>query len=273
MIATSDCVELPSGVSLTSDRLADTVRGCSWPLNDSGSFILRRAGSPLDAVARELAEAHDLPPDVARFDVLRFIWTLNSLALVNIVPSGHRLRRLADWLGLTLRLAPTGALPTPITRRRRLDTGSMVRGVVSTLRASGFRVLAIATASTLVLLPPTMIVGGPGRVGALAVGLGVGTAIGVGLHEAGHAAMLRGVPSALVVRGRRTFLLHAPLAPARRSLVAVSGPAAAVAAGMALVLLGAAHAEPSVVVLGLPLAAHSLSLTVLGGDGRAACGI
>ncbi len=32
-------------------------------------------------------------------------------------------------------------------------------------------------------------------------------------------------------------------------------------------------AAPLLVILALPLAAHALSLTVLGGDGRSACGI
>jgi len=273
MIAESDCVDLAPGVSLANAHLADVVRGSSWPLNNSGVFILERVGLRLDVVVRELAEAFDLPLDVARFDVLQFIWTLNALALVNVIQSGSRLRRGADWLGLAARLAPAGALPTPITRRRPLDTGSALRGAASSLRASISRVIAIAAASTLALLPLAAIAGGSGRSWCAAVALGVATGMGVGLHEAGHAASLRGVPSVLVLRGRRTFVLHAHLDPVRRSLVAVAGPAVAAALGFGLVGLGAAGAEPSVVILGLPLAAHALSLTVIGGDGRAACGI
>jgi len=273
MIADSDRVDLAWGVSLTDAQLADVVRGCSWPLNNSGVFILERVGRRLDVVVRELAEVFDVPLDVARFDVLQFIWTLNALALVNVVQSGSHLRRAADWLSLALRLAPAGALPTPITRRLPLDTGSALGGIASSLRASVSRVIGIAAASAIVLLPLAVIVGGSGRFGSLAVALGVATGIGVGLHEAGHVASLRGVPSALVLRGRRTFVLHAPVGPVRRSLVAVAGPAVVTATGLALVVLGAAGSEPSVVVIGLPFAAHALSLTVIGGDGRAACGI
>ncbi len=273
MIATSDRIDLASGVSLLNAHVADVVRDRSWPLNNSGVFILERVGHRLDVVVRELAEAFDLPLDVARFDALQFIWTLNALALVNVIQSGSRLRRMKDWLGFALRLAPAGALPTPITCRHPLDTGGVLRGVVSSLRASIARVVAIAAGSAVALLPLVATVGGSGRLGYLAVALGIATGMGVGLHEAGHVASLRGVPSALVTRGRRTYVLHAPVGPIRRSLVAVSGPALASVTGLALVVLGVAGSEPEVLILGLPFVAHALSLTVIGGDGRAACGI
>ena len=273
MIVDKDHVDLPSGVSMSNGHLEDVVRGRSWPLNESGAFVLGRAGRPLEAVVRELAEAFGLPLDVARLDVLRFVWALNALALVNVVQSGSRLRRSADWLGLAARLVPAGALPTPIARRHPLDTGGVPRAVVGSLRATGFRVVIIAAASTAALLPLAAAMGGQGDILALALALGAGTGIGVGLHEAGHVASLRGVPSALVLHGRRTFVLHAPLGPGRRSLVAISGPGVAVAAGLVLVVSGAAVVAPSLVILGLPLSAHALSLTVVGGDGRSACGI
>ncbi len=261
------------GTPRAPTHLADVVRGCSWPLNTSGVFILDRVGRRLDAVVPEFAEAFDLPLDVARFDALQFVWTLNALALVNVTQSGSRFRQVADWLGLALRLAPAGALPAPITRRRPLDTGSALRGAASSLRACMSRVIAISAVSTVALLPLAAIVGTPGRLGPLAVTLGVATGMGVGLHEAGHVASLRGVPSALVARGRRTFVLHAPLGPVRRAFVAVAGPAVAVAAGLALVWVGGMESEPSLVISGLPLTAHALSLTMIGGDGRAACGV
>ena len=273
MIAASDRIDLASGVSLSHSQVADVVRGRSWPLNSSGVFILERVGQRLDDVVRELAEAFDLPLDVARFDALRFIWTLNALALVNVEQNGSRVRRGVEWLGFALRLAPAGALPSSITRRRPLDTGGVLRGVVSALGASTGRVSAIATVATAALLPLTATVSGSGPSGSLALALGVATGVGVGLHEAGHVATLRGVPSALVTRGPRTYVLHAPVGPARRSLVAVAGPALAAVTGLALVVLGAAGSEPVIVCLGLPFAAHALSLTVIGGDGRAACGL
>jgi hypothetical protein len=273
MIVDTDHVDFPLGVSMSNGHLEDVVRGRSWPLNDSGVFVLGRVGRPLEAVVRELAEAFGLPLDVARLDVLQFVWTLNALALINVVQSGSRFRRSADWLGLAARLVPAGALPAPIARRHPLDTGGLRRAVVSSLRATGFRVVIIAAASTIALLPLAAVLGGQGDVLLLALALGAGTGIGVGFHEAGHVASLRGVSSALVLHGRRTFVLHAPLGSGRRSLVAISGPAAAVATGLVFVVSGATIVSPGLVLLGLPLAAHALSLTVVGGDGRSACGI
>lgn len=271
MIVDTDRLELPSGVSSAGGQLEDVVRGCKWPLNASGTFVLGRVGCPLETVVRELAETFDLPLDVARFDVLRFVWMLNALALVNLVHSGSRLRRSADWFALAVRLLPAGALPTPMARRCPLDTVSVRRAVASTLRAASGRVAAVTASSTVALLAFVAAVGGRGFV--LALALGAGTGIGVGLHEAGHAASLRGIPSALVCRGLRTFVLHAPVGAGRRSLVAVSGPGVVVAAGLVLVVTGAMTVAPWLVILGLPLAAHALSLTVIAGDGKSACGI
>lgn len=273
MIAGTDRVDLASGVSFSGGQLEDVVRGCSWPLNDSGAFVLGRVGRPLEAVVRELAEAFGLPLDVARLDVLRFVWALNALALVNVVQTGSSVRRAADWLRLAARLAPAGALPLPMTRRAALDTRSVRRGVVSSLAASCSRVLAITAGATVALLPIAVVAGGNGAAVELAIALGAATGIAVGLHEAGHVASLRGVPSALVLCGRRTFVLHSPLGQGRRLLVAVSGPAVAVAAGVALVVVGTTIAAPSLVIGGLPFVAHALSLTVIAGDGRSACGI
>ena len=135
------------------------------------------------------------------------------------------------------------------------------------------RILAIAGGSTAALLPLAATMSGSSGVGSLALALGVATGLGVGLHEAGHVASLRGIPSALVTRGRRTYVLHAAVGPARRSLVAFAGPALSATTGLALVVVGASGAEPAIVCLGLPFAAHALSLTVIAGDGRAACGL
>jgi hypothetical protein len=101
----------------------------------------------------------------------------------------------------------------------------------------------------------------------------VSTVLGVGLHEAVHTALLRGVPSALVTRGRRTSVLHAAVAPGRRTVVAVGGPLAVAVLGFVAVGAGWVAAVPVLVVAGCPLAAHALALTVVGGDGRVACGL
>jgi hypothetical protein len=128
----------------------------------------------------------------------------------------------------------------------------------------------ISAASTVLALQLSIMVGGGVTV---TFALGLGTGIGLGLHEGCHVASLRGVPSALVLRGRRTFVLHAPVGAGRRALVAVAGPVVVTLLGVALAGGGSVLASPCLVILGLPLAAHALALTVVGGDGRVACGI
>ena len=73
--------------------------------------------------------------------------------------------------------------------------------------------------------------------------------------------------------GARTRVLHAAIAPSRRALVAVGGPLVVAALGLALVLGGELTTTPAATIAGCPLAAHALALTVVGGDGRVACGL
>jgi hypothetical protein len=270
MIAATDIVTLAPGVDVRQELLRDAVRGHAWPLNASGAFVLSRTGRPLGAVATELADAFSLPPSEARGDVVRFVWELNRLALVNVERTASRLAQLIDWLRLAVRLAPVGALPAPITRRREIDTRTAPLAISSCFKAVLPRVALVASVATILAAHVALIVGA-----ALVVPLlvGLGTGLGLGLHEAAHAAFLRGVPSALVVRGPRTRVLHAAIAPSRRMLVAVCGPLVVAALGVALVLGGELTAIPGVTIAGCPLAAHALALTVVGGDGRIACGL
>jgi hypothetical protein len=273
VIVDSDHVVLPAGISVGGGHVEDIVRGCRWPLNDTGGFVLGRAGMRIDAVVRELADTYCLPLEVARRDVLQFAWALNALAIVNIGHDSSRLRRWIDWLALATRLIPAATLPAPVTVRRALDTGTVPAAVASVFRATGSRILSASSSAAIALLPLAIALGERGGAAFVALGLCAGTGIGVGLHEAGHVVTLHGVPSALVLCGRRTFVLHAPIGAGRRSLVAISGPTTAVAVGLALVITGGALVSPALVILGLPLVAHAVSLSALGGDGRAACGI
>ena len=219
MLVDTDSLALAPGVALDRGRLADQVRGAAWPLNASGAFVLCRAGVPVGQVVREIADAFSLPPEAARGDLLRFAWRLNALALVNIERGETRRARLVEWLVLAARLAPAGALPAPIARRRALDTRSVPRAVASSLGATAARAVVLAATATLVALQVAVLAGVLALDGSLALGLGAG--LGLGLHEAGHAAALRGVPSALVTRGCRTYVLHARVDATRRSAVAV----------------------------------------------------
>jgi len=129
----------------------------------------------------------------------------------------------------------------------------------------------LAIVSTAVALQLSIIVGGLDPL--VPAVLGVATGIGLGFHEVAHIAALRGVPSALVLRGRRTYVLHAAVSPKRRLVVALAGPLVVAALGVLLVISGDALAAPTLVIAGCPLAAHALALTVVGGDGKVACGL
>jgi hypothetical protein len=270
MIAATDSISLAPGVVLESVRLADAVRGDSWPLNASGAFVLARAGMPVGTVVHEMADVFSLSSEQARSDVLRFVWQLNRLALVNVERGASPLRRLAEWSRLALRLAPAGVFPAAVSRRRALDTGSVVRALVSSFIAVLPRAGLVGGVAALLALQLALVLrSGPGA----PLLIGVGTGVGLGLHEAAHAALLRGVPSALVCRGRRTYVLHAPVGSRRRAAVAVGGPLVVALLGVGLVAAGVALTAPAVAFAGWPLAAHALALSVVGGDGRVACGL
>ena len=68
-------------------------------------------------------------------------------------------------------------------------------------------------------------------------------------------------------------MLHAPVSSSRRSIVALAGPLAALGSGVVLVVAGAIVVAPALAIAGCPLVAHALALTVVGGDGRVACGL
>ena len=271
MIGSRDTIRLAPAVTMRGGRLEDPVRRESWPLNASAAFVLERSGQPLGETVAAFAEEFSLSYGQAREDVLRFVWQLNGLALVNVDPSGSRLRQLRDWLALAARLAPAGAVPAALTRRRALDTRSAYRGLASCLVAISPRVGAVAAVAT-ALLSQAAVAAGPSGL-PVSVLVGACTGLGLGLHEAAHAALLRGVPSALVTRGRRTAVLHAAVAPDRRVLVAIGGPLAVATLGAFTVGAGWLAALPFLVAAGCPLTAHALALTVVGGDGRIACGL
>jgi hypothetical protein len=271
VIADTDRLCLAPGVEVSDGKIVDGVRGASWPLNRSGALVLSCVDLPLGGVAQAVKDAFAVPLETARRDVFRFALSLNALALANIERRGSRLRHAADWMRVAARLVPAGAVPGVLARRREVDTTTISRAVLSAFAATMSRVAVVSFATAVVAAQIAVVGGDPGVAGPVALGLGTGLALG--LHEAAHVAMLRGVPSALVVRGRRTFVLHAPVGRGRRSLVAVAGPLAPVVIGVAIVSTGIGLGRLLVVVAGLPLVTHASALTVVGGDGRIACGL
>ena len=148
MIAATDTVTLAPGVEIRQELLRDVVRGHEWPLNTSGAFVLERSGRPLGEVAGELADAFSLSAPEARGDVLRFVWQLNHLALVNVERTASSLRQLVEWLRLAARLAPAGAVPAPVTRRRAIDTQTVAHALASTFMAVLPRVALVTAIAT-----------------------------------------------------------------------------------------------------------------------------
>ena len=99
----------------------------------------------------------------------------------------------------------------------------------------------------------------------LALAAAVG--IGVVLHELGHLALLRGVPTCAASRGARLWLLHRAIDRRREVVVTAAGPTTALAAAAALLSMPG----PSANVASLALSVHALGFTVLTADGRALC--
>lgn len=265
MLDPGDRMELPDGVGIDGDTVSDHVRGAVFPANETALFVLRRAGRPLGLIAAELAELHGIDGQRARDDVLRFAFSLNRELLANVVRGGGPVRRFRLWLRLALRVAPAGAIPALPARRAALDTSTPLQAAIDTLAALRRRSLVLAVTAVLLAAP------GAVTPGAIAVGAGVGA--GFAIHEAGHAALLGGTGAALVVSGLRTYVLHAPLPPARQRRVAAAGPLAAAALGVTAVTAAWLVGLPELSPLGCAPAAHALGLTVATGDGRTACGL
>lgn len=254
----ADILILPPGVEVRGLELHDRVRLASWPLNESGAFVLGQSGSALGEIAARLAKGHALDPAEARRDVAAFAEALNDRLLLNI-----RLRRRGSLARLAFRLAALGIAPSAPARRLHVDSRSGLRAAATTARGLAGRAGRWAAAAGALGLPL-------GATPALALAAGVGGALLV--HEAAHAAFLRGVPCALVLQRGRTAILHPPL-DRRRGAVALAGPAFTVAVGALALAAASVFALEALVLTAAPLGANALGLTVATSDGRSACGL
>lgn len=271
MLEPTDAIMLPPGVRLDGEDVADDVRAERYPANAAARLVLSLPGVPLADVARRLDERWRIGPERARADTLAFAWALNRALLVNVERSGGRLAGACAWAVLALRLAPTGALPPVVARRRALDTRTPLAAARSALRAVRARALGLGAVAAALGGQLGLVAGRLDVTVPLLVGLA--TAAGVASHEAGHAVGLAGERAALVTSGRRVFVLHRPLRGARRLAVALAGPAAPSLAGLAAAGLAQSLASPALAVAACPLAAHALCATVAGRDGRIVCGL
>lgn len=258
LIAPGDRVRLPDGLLLREDGLADPVRDAVFPVNGSARVILANADGRTVA---EIASRLGAPPEVALRDTLAFCAQQNVQLLLNVEP---RRGALARWLATAARTAPLGLLPPFSRRRLAFPSATAWRALFGVGAAAG----VLAAAAAFALLAAAGIVA---PVAVLLLGICVGA--GLVLHEGAHVAALTGVPCCLVLAGLRVAVLHRSLPPGRRRVVAVAGPAAAALAG-GLALGAAWLLSLEEAALGAaPLAAQALGLTVLAGDGRAACGL
>lgn len=250
MIRPEDVVRLPAGVRLTERGLEDDVRGAVYPLNASARLVLEHAGLTIGEIAARVAREHGEAEEQVVADLVRFCATQNARLLLEVEPRGRLLPR-------ALALAARGLVPAWPRRRCRL------RDAAAPLAR------AAAVAATPVALVTLLLVQRP----ADAFALGAAVALGVVVHEAGHALVLRGHPACLAVAGLRLTILHRPVPPPRRCAVAAAGPAAAVALGVAVLGVGWGTVAGEAALAGSALTAHALALTVAAADGRAACGL
>lgn len=269
MLEPGDRFELACGVQVRGEELRDEIRAEGWPLNGTASFVLARAGRPLRDIAGDVAAAFAVPQEQARADVLAFVWRLNRLLLANVEPERGRCRRLLSWARLAVRLLPAGTLPPAAVERHPVDTTSATRAAASVARAVWRRSAVVAGAGSAAVLQLGAVAGQVALGPVIATGLAAGASIVV--HEGAHAAALRRIPAALVLDGRRTFVLHRRVDARRRALVALSGPLAVCLPGIGLAALAVAAGSETLVVAACVCCAHAAGLTLLGPDGRAAC--
>jgi hypothetical protein len=111
-------------------------------------------------------------------------------------------------------------------------------------------------------------VGLPPDLAAVAV---LSFAIGVSVHEAGHALLLRGAPAFVARRGVRVAVVHRCLPARRESFVALGGALAGCGYAIAAAALAWVVAVPQLAAAAAALVPHAFALTVVTGDGRRAC--
>jgi hypothetical protein len=261
VIAADDRIALPTSVERRAGGVYDHVRGVTLPLNATGAVIL---GAPTPAAAsRALSLRFGVDQERALADAVGFCAELNERLLLNV--SAARGVFALRWLAHLPFMLPARTLPRVPARRRHIDTSSSGTVVVTAVRA----LLPFASfAAVGTVFVAALVLGGLGAASTMTT-LVLGAAVGVGvlLHELGHLAVLRGVPTCAVTRGARVWLLHRPVDPRREAVVAAAGPTAALAVAAPLLALPGLPAT----VAGLALSLHALGFTVLTVDGRTLC--
>lgn len=263
MIAAHDRIALPRSVERRADGVYDHVRGVTLPLNATGAVIVDAATPAAASCALRRDFAVDEASALA--DAIGFCAELNERLLLNVSPVRGAPSLALRWVVHLPFMLPARTLPRLPARRRHVDTSSLrtilVTGVSATLP---FALLV----SVGVFVVASLVLGGLGTAStSTTLVLAIAVGAGVVLHELGHLALLRGVPTCAVTRGARLWLLHRALDRRREAVVAAAGPAVALAIAALLLALPSRLAA----VAGLALSLHALGFTVLTGDGRTMC--
>jgi hypothetical protein len=263
VIAANDRIDLPRSVERRAEGVYDHVRGVTFPLNAVGAVIVD-ALTPA-AASRALQQGFVVDEERALADAIAFCAELNERLLLNVSPRRGTPALVLRWVAHLPFMLPARRLPHVPARRRHVDTSSPHAILVTGVRATLPFALLAATGAFVVAALVLAGLGAASASTALAVAAAVGS--GVVLHELGHLALLRGVPTCAVTRGGRLWLLHRALERRREALVAAAGPTTALTiAALLLALPG-----PSATVAGLALSLHALGFTVLTADGRTLC--
>lgn len=263
MIAADDRIALPRDVERRAEGLYDHVRGITLPLNATGVVIVD-ASTPA-AASRALRLGFAVDEDRALADAVTFCAELNERLVLNVSPVRGAPAFALRWVAHLPLVLPAGRLPRVPARRRHVDTSSPLAILVTGVRATLPFALLAAFGTLVVAVLVFAGLGAASSPTALVLATAVGS--GVILHELGHLALLRGVPTCAVTRGARLWLLHRALNRRREAVVAAAGPTGTLIVAIVLLLLPGLAAA----VAGLALSLHALGFTVLTADGRTLC--
>lgn len=262
MIGPRDRLELPDAVTSVETGLRDDVRGVTLPVNETGRALL--SAETLEAMARLAVEKFDAPDALALDDAKLFALDLNRRHLLNVRVRGGLVIVTARWCLAALVLLRHRAVPLWPACRVPLDTSTAGRAAAGAAAASLPSGLGGSTAALGLLAAAGLPL-------QLALPAAVALALGVALHEAGHAFLLRGVPSFVGRRGLRVAVVHRSLPARRAAAVAVGGPVAGVLLALCTAVVAWSVAVPALAAAAVALVSQPLALTVLAGDGRRAC--
>ena len=199
MIASTRHDPLAPGVRLDAGRLEDGVR--ARPGRSTPAALRARARRAPARRDRERARGCVRAAASRRSRRrARFVWHLNASRSSTSSGAARGCGELVDWLALAARLRRQEPAPGAARRRRALDTRSVAAGASrAASRRSRPASCSVAVIATVAGRPASP---SPAPAGCAVPSLvGLGTGLGLGLHEAAHAALLRGVPSALVHAG------------------------------------------------------------------------